>query len=190
MSLHITHYRFCPECATPLVKSPIDGMERLHCPDCGFVYWGEFSIGTGGIIWRGDRVLLVQRGRNPGKGRWTIPGGFVEQRERLEDAVVREIREETGVLAEPVKLIAVRDRPGEKHDEYFIFLMRYLGGEPRVLSDEIAATGFFTLDECRQLEISDLTWHMIKISRTLTQAWHKIEGVKLTGECSTLYHGE
>ena len=56
-----------------------------------------------------DGVLLVRRGREPARGRWGLPGGVVELGERAEEAVVREVLEETGIEVEPLKLVAVYD---------------------------------------------------------------------------------
>jgi 8-oxo-dGTP diphosphatase len=55
------------------------------------------TVAVGGIVRRGDALLLVQRAREPGAGRWSVPGGRVEFGESLADAVVREVREETGI---------------------------------------------------------------------------------------------
>lgn len=54
------------------------------------------------------RVLLVQRGKEPGKGRWTFPGGFLEEDEAPDEGLIREVREETGLRVEVNGLIAVR----------------------------------------------------------------------------------
>lgn len=64
-------------------------------------------------VWSsGGAVLLVRRGRPPFRGAWALPGGFVELGETTEEAVVRELREETGLTARPVRVIGVYSRPG------------------------------------------------------------------------------
>jgi len=68
-------------------------------------------VGVGAVIVDGEgRVLLVQRGTEPRKGHWSIPGGLVELGESLIEAVRREALEETGLVIEPVELIEVVDR--------------------------------------------------------------------------------
>jgi 8-oxo-dGTP diphosphatase len=67
-------------------------------------------VGVGAVILRDDQVLLVQRGREPGYGLWSLPGGLVELGESLHDAVRREVREEAGLDVEVGDVVAVLDR--------------------------------------------------------------------------------
>jgi len=67
-------------------------------------------VGVGGVVIRHNRVLLVRRKREPLKGEWSIPGGLVELGEELAQAARRELKEETGLDVEPLKVIAVIDR--------------------------------------------------------------------------------
>ena len=67
-------------------------------------------LGVGGIVFQGDRVLLVKRGKEPGRGKWSIPGGAVDIGETVERAVKREIEEETGLQVEVLDLVAVFER--------------------------------------------------------------------------------
>ena len=81
------------------------------------------------MILRGSRVLLIERGRQPLKGFWSIPGGVVETGETLEEAVRREVLEETGLSVKPLRLVEVferitRDRGGRA--EYHYVLLDYL----------------------------------------------------------------
>lgn len=70
------------------------------------------GLGVGAVIVRDGRVLMLLRSdacRN-NRGMWTIPGGMVEPAERLEDAVRREVKEETGIVATTVEFMAISDR--------------------------------------------------------------------------------
>jgi 8-oxo-dGTP diphosphatase len=67
-------------------------------------------LGVGGVVIHRGRALLVKRAHEPLKGQWSIPGGLVELGEKLEKAVARELKEETGLTIEPVEIVAVFDR--------------------------------------------------------------------------------
>jgi len=67
-------------------------------------------VGVGAVVVHEGRVLLIRRGKEPLKGRWLIPGGTVELGETLEQAVVREVREETGLVVRPREVVLVFDR--------------------------------------------------------------------------------
>lgn len=180
-------YLFCPLCGNPLQKSIIDDQPRSTCPDCSYVHWGNFSLGVGGVLWYNDKVLLVQRGHNPGKGMWTIPGGYVDQGESIGDAIMREIQEETGIKAKPLSIIALRDRPDERHDTYIIFRMQFLGGTLQAQLEEVSDLGFFTLEECHSLPIATLTLSALEASHSVSQGLIINLDVKLIGKLSTLY---
>jgi ADP-ribose pyrophosphatase YjhB (NUDIX family) len=82
------------------------------------------------------RVLLVRRGRPPGEGLWTVPGGKLEPRERLADAVVREVREETGLEVECGSLVAVVERQGDTwHFVILDYRATLVGGTLRAADD-------------------------------------------------------
>jgi ADP-ribose pyrophosphatase YjhB (NUDIX family) len=101
-------------------------------------------VGVGAVIVQEGRVLLVQRGREPMKGRWTIPGGLIEVGESLHEAVTRETREETGLEVEPVELVELLDRihreEGRVRYHYVIadYLCRVVGGTLAAADDAAA----------------------------------------------------
>ncbi|MFN4089003.1 MAG: NUDIX hydrolase [Alphaproteobacteria bacterium] len=95
-------------------------------------------VGVGAVVWRDDRVLLIQRGKPPRLGEWSIPGGAQEVGETVEAAARREVREETGVEIEITGFLAVVDaiRPdGEgrirSHYTLLDFSAEWISGEAR-----------------------------------------------------------
>ncbi len=98
--------------------------------------------GVAAVVFSGDRVLLVRRGNEPSRGRWGLPGGVVELGERVGEAVVREIREETGVTVRPLRLLTifdsiVRDDGGKIRFHYVLceYLCEAVEGEPHAATD-------------------------------------------------------
>ena len=97
------------------------------------------------VIDASGRVLLIRRSKEPLRGRWLVPGGSVELGETLEEAVVREVREETGLEVRPVDWLGVFDRierEGESVLYHFVivdYLCALLGGELRAASDALEA---------------------------------------------------
>jgi len=95
-------------------------------------------LGVGALIFDDDRrILLVQRGGEPLKGWWSLPGGVLETGETVAEGVRREIREETGLSVEPVQLLTVFERimpDAEGRAEYHYVLLDYIcrvtGGTP------------------------------------------------------------
>ena len=67
-------------------------------------------VGIGAVVVDQGRVLLVRRGHEPLKGKWSLPGGLLELGESLLEGVVRELREETGLTVEPIELIELIDQ--------------------------------------------------------------------------------
>lgn len=102
-------------------------------------------VGVAAVIFREDRVLLVQRGRPPAYGKWSLPGGLVELGESLKDALQREVLEEVGLVVRVIDLVAALDRvvrDSQEKIEYHYILLDFLcvaeDGEPSPASDVLA----------------------------------------------------
>lgn len=108
---------------------------------------------VGAIILREDELLLIKRGAEPAMGKWSIPGGSVEIGETLEEAVRREVKEETNLDVEVGKLAGLTDLIVKKdgvltwHYVLINYFATALDGEP------VAATD---VSECRWVKLSDL----------------------------------
>ncbi len=99
-------------------------------------------VGVGALIFTGAEILLVERGKDPLKGFWSLPGGLLELGERLTVAVAREVQEETGLQVEPLSVFEIFERimpDSDGRPEYHYVLIDYLcrvmGGELHAASD-------------------------------------------------------
>jgi mutator protein MutT len=106
------------------------------------VYPDKPVVGVGAVVVHEGKILLEKRKNAPGKGKWSIPGGLVELGESAEQAVGREVKEETGLEVEEPRLIDVvnninLDEKGKTKYHYVIvdYLVKVRGGVPKAASD-------------------------------------------------------
>lgn len=102
----------------------------------------------GVVIHQQEGLVLVRRAHPPFQGFWALPGGFVEEGERCEEAVVREVLEETGLKVEVVSLLGVYSNPGRDprgHTVSVVYLCTITGGHLTAASDAAEAAFFSDL---------------------------------------------
>lgn len=128
-------------------------------------------IGLGAVVWNDGKVLMVQRGRPPRQGIWSLPGGLQLLGETVADGIRREIREETGVEIELLGLVEVidsvqQDPTGRVLYHYTIidYAARWLAGEA-VAGDDAAAVAWIDPAELDRLETWAETLRVIEKSR-------------------------
>jgi ADP-ribose pyrophosphatase YjhB (NUDIX family) len=156
-------YRFCPRCAGRLETRTLkDGdPERLVCEACGFVFYLGPKLVVGAIFELDGGVVLIQRSIDPGYGKWTFPGGFVERGEVAEAAAVREVLEESGIEIEVTGIVGLYTYSGQI-PAIAVFSGRVTGGEPTPL-DETMAVRSFARDELPWSEMAfPSTEHALK----------------------------
>lgn len=97
----LTQFKYCPKCGSNHFVE--NNFKSKRCEDCGFIYYFNSCSSTIAIIINDDKELLVAtRAHEPAKGTLDLPGGFVDMEETGEEAVAREVLEETGLVVEKV----------------------------------------------------------------------------------------
>jgi ADP-ribose pyrophosphatase YjhB (NUDIX family) len=125
-------------------------------------------VGVGAIIFDGDRILMAERGKEPLRGWWSLPGGAVEAGELLKAAVCREVLEETGLIVEPVGVLEIferimRDTAGipEYHYVLIDYVCRITGGE-LCAGDDVSSVAWVRRRDLASLTITEGTLGVIE----------------------------
>lgn len=152
-------YRYCPRCSAVLEERLVKEGEplRLACGACGFIHYAEPKLAACAAVLFGGKVLLIKRGIEPSIGKWVIPGGFVEKGETVEDAAIRETREETGLPVRLVSLLNVYSYEGVGIVLVVFVAEPTTDREPQAL-DEALEVSYFSF--------RDIPWDEIAFSST------------------------
>ena len=129
-------------------------------------------VGVGAIVFdREGRVLLIERGKPPSEGKWSVPGGRLEPRETLAQGVAREVREETGLVVEVGTLACVAESMGDDHHIVILdYYARVIGGELAAGTDARAAR-FVDPDQLRSLPLTEGLADILARARATQPPW-------------------
>lgn len=144
------NYSFCPKCGGSLCRRSIKSSEpdRLVCRSCHFIFFLDPKVAVGTIIAHDGGIVLLKRAIEPAYGKWVFPGGFVDRGERLEDAAVRETREESCLdvrISRLLNIYSYTDHPVI----IIVYVGEIIGGQASV-GDETLEVGIFSA--------ADLPW--------------------------------
>jgi 8-oxo-dGTP diphosphatase len=127
-------------------------------------------VGVGVVVWRGDEVLLIERGKGPRTGEWSLPGGMQELGETVRETAHREIKEETDIEIDVTDLLDVidlvrKDGDGRVRFHYTLvdFSAEWRSGEATAGSDA-AGVRWVRLDDLDQYRLWDETQRIIRLS--------------------------
>ena len=135
--------RFCQRCGGSLERRRVEpgGREELVCTACASVTYRDPKVAAGTLFRVDGGVVLVQRGIEPSYGKWVFPGGYVDLGERVEDAAVRETREEANVevrIAELLNIYSYRDWPVV----IIVYAAELVSGTPTPGAEALAVRSF------------------------------------------------
>lgn len=146
-----TEFRFCPHCATRLQSIHRFDRVRPVCPACGYVYFADPKVAVIGLVTVEGQVLLVRRAVDPGKGLWSLPGGYMDAGEMPGEALQREVAEEVGLAINVGALAAIFPMQNGEGQRTGIVLAFWgaLAGADRSLfpQDDVSDAGWFAPDQ-------------------------------------------
>jgi ADP-ribose pyrophosphatase YjhB (NUDIX family) len=141
---------FCPDCGGPLLRHMVGGEPRNHwfCPRCHREHFDFPRVVVTAFVSCGDRLLWVQRGLDPQRGKWAIPGGFLEQGETLAEGAARELHEEAGILLPPERLQLYMTGSITFINQIYMGFRAVVESDLCEPGEESLACRFFTREEC------------------------------------------
>ncbi|MFH1242830.1 MAG: NUDIX hydrolase [Pseudomonadota bacterium] len=144
---HNVEFRFCPACGGALKTSVLKPNEppRLVCGACEFIFYLDPKVVVCTILEMDGKILLLKRGINPQKGKWVMPGGYVDRNEEVKAAAIRETQEESGLKISIGELVGVYSYPGNL-TVVIVYTSQYLAGE-LLPKDETLEAKWFPKEE-------------------------------------------
>lgn len=138
----------------------------------------QIAIGVGAVVFRGDDVLVIKRGKPPFEGCWSIPGGKLKPGENLKDAVAREVREETSLEINILALLDVFDAPsGDESGLYAAqmviidYVAEWVSGEA-VAGDDAREAEFVSIDEAARRLSWDVTREAVRRAAAIRESFY------------------
>ncbi len=151
-------YRFCPRCGGGLERRAIKAIEpkRLVCQACSFIFYQDPKLVAGTIFTLDSRVVLLRRGVEPAIGKWVFPGGYVDRGETVEEAALRETREESQLEVVIASLLNVYSYP-RAPNVIIVYAAQIVGGVLAAGDESVEAATFLP---------GEIPWHDLAFDST------------------------
>jgi 8-oxo-dGTP diphosphatase len=140
-------YQFCPVCGGSLRERNLKEQEpaRLVCTQCDFVFYLDPKVVACSVVEMDGRIVLLKRAIDPQRGKWVLPGGYVDRGEEVTAAAARETREECGLSTRIARLLGVYSYPG-RPAVVVVYVAEYVSGE-LIVGDETEEVGLYREEE-------------------------------------------
>jgi ADP-ribose pyrophosphatase YjhB (NUDIX family) len=151
-------YRYCPKCGGSLDKKIVKTTEpkRLVCQACSFIFYQDPKVVAGTLFTLNGGVVLLKRGVEPALGKWVFPGGYVDRGESVQDAAVRETKEESQLDVKLGPLLNVYSYP-RSPNVIVVYTAEVVGGT-LTAADESTDAAIFPVKE--------IPWHELAFDST------------------------
>jgi 8-oxo-dGTP diphosphatase len=148
--------KYCSQCGAPVETRFVEDRPREVCPKCDEIFYRNPLPVASALVLNKDReILLVRRKRDPERGMWCLPIGFAELAETIEEAAVRELREETGIHGRVLRLLDADSVESDFYGDLLVvtFEMEKTGGVERA-GDDAEEVGYFPAEQLPPLAFS------------------------------------
>ena len=147
-------FRFCPVCGGSLFQKIIKEREpqRLVCSQCEFVFYLDPKVVACSIVKIDSRIVLLKRAIDPQRGKWVLPGGYVDRGEEVTAAAIRETEEECGLTTRIVGLLGVYSYPG-RPAVVVVYVTEYVSGE-LIAGDETEEVALYGQEEIPWMQLA------------------------------------
>lgn len=157
-----TQFNYCPRCASPEIE--VHMKNAIKCRACGYIYFHNTAAAVAGIVEIGEKVLLIKRAHEPRSGFFDLPGGFVDYKESIDGALVREVKEECNLAIVDLRYFGSFGNTYHYCGvEYFtadtFFLCRPVDAGKLALSDE---TSEFVLTDITTVDMNTIAFESIR----------------------------
>lgn len=178
--------KFCVYCGGPIVKKKEDLVWRDFCAGCRCFFYDNPLPVVSAIVDVSRQILLVKRDRAPFKGRWCLPTGFAEAGENIEQAVLRELREETGVRGRISRLLDVDSYKSRFYGDliFLTFVVEKTAGKVAA-GDDSARAKFFAIDRIPPLAFRSNRRAVSTYIKSKKDYWAVLDAIKPHGEKSS-----
>jgi CTP:molybdopterin cytidylyltransferase MocA/ADP-ribose pyrophosphatase YjhB (NUDIX family) len=136
--------RYCQRCGSEVGIREVHARNRPVCPRCNFTYFFDPKIAAAVVVDIDGRIVLQKRRNDPGIGKWTFPGGFIDRGESVPEGAAREVWEEVGLTVSDLQLLNVYSEPGET--VILVGFAATLHGVQPSVGDESSEVGLFAPD--------------------------------------------
>jgi len=136
-------YRFCPRCGGDLERRVVKATEpqRLVCLNCSFIFYQDPKVVAGTIFTVDGGIALLKRGVEPALGKWVFPGGYVDRGESVQEAAIRETKEESQVDVKLGPLLNVYSYP-RSPNVIIVYTAQVVAGELAAGDESVEANLF------------------------------------------------
>lgn len=145
--------KYCPNCKSRIVRKKIEARNRDYCDACKTIFYDNPLPVVSAVVSNKNReILLVLRDRDPYAGQWCLPSGFVELNESIEKAVIRELKEETGIKGKVLRLLDTNSRYNEIYGDLIWVTFEVKKSSGKVIAgDDARDAKYFPINDLPKL---------------------------------------